>query len=189
MPPLRFLATTATVPTATAGAGTLAAFLPASHAMRALRNLPAADAAVPAASSARCFLALLRRMLRTAIPFGYPAHRAANGRGGGRRSGGGHDRAQPVGRLADALAHADPGLPAQQALGLLDARPAAHDVDRVGRQVLEREGLRVAPAGLPDDPRDLGDGHLLAGRDVEVLVQPRVRRHGRDDAVGDVVDV
>ena len=41
------------------------------------------------------------------------------------------------------------------------------------RLVLEREGVGVAAAGLPDDARDLGHGQLLAGADVEVLVAGR----------------
>src|SRR3954463_5645904 len=37
--------------------------------------------------------------------------------------------AQPFDGLADPLAHADPRAPPEQPLGLLDARPAADDVD------------------------------------------------------------
>src|SRR5919107_1114870 len=99
------------------------------------------------------------------------------------------DPAQPVDRLADAVADADLRLPAEQALGLLDARPAANDVDLERRLVLERERVRVAAGLLPDDAGELGDGELVARADVEVLVDGVRRGHRGDDAVGDVVDV
>src|SRR4051812_43712526 len=78
--------------------------------------------------------------------------------------------AQPLDGLADALAHADLRPPAEEALGLLHARPAPHDVDVERRLVLKGERVRVAAALLPDDPRELGDGQLFARADVEVLV-------------------
>src|SRR3954451_354944 len=68
---------------------------------------------------------------------------------------------QPVRRLADALVDADPRLPAEQALGLLDARPAPHDVDLEGRQVLELEVLGVVAGGRPAVAGDLGDRPLV----------------------------
>src|SRR5689334_5390416 len=74
----RLEATTAAVPAAAAGTATLAAFLPAAQAIRAFRNVQAAEPAVEAALAARCFLLLLRRMEREAMPFGYPAHNGAN---------------------------------------------------------------------------------------------------------------
>src|SRR5690349_7325915 len=62
------------------------------------------------------------------------------------------DAAQPVGGLPDPLADADPRAPAEEPVGLLDARPAPNDVDLERRLVLERERRRVAARLLPDDP-------------------------------------
>src|SRR3954468_16298213 len=107
----------------------------------------------------------------------------------GSAAGNADGSAQPLGRLADPLAHVDPRAPPEQPLGLLDARPAPDDVDLERRLVFERERVGVAARLLPDDPSDLGDGELLGGADVEVLVHRRRRGHGGDDAVGDVVDV
>ena len=53
--------------------------------------------------------------------------------------------AQPPHGRGDPLLDVDPGLPAEQLARLLDRGPAALDVDREGRQVLERE--------RPRDPR------------------------------------
>ena len=64
-------------------------------------------------------------------------------------------------------------LPAQHPLGLLDRRPAAHDVDLEARQVLELQRVRVVARQPPAELGDLGDGQLVARRDVEVLVQRR----------------
>src|SRR5207302_2601263 len=98
-------------------------------------------------------------------------------------------RSQPRDRRGDALGHVDPGLPAEQLAGLLDRGPAALNVDVEAREALELELLRVLPARLPNDLRDLRDGQLARGGDVEVLVLARARAQCRDDALGDVVDV
>src|SRR4051812_19693366 len=74
--PLRFLATTAAVPAATAGAATWVTFLPANQAMRAFRNLVATVLAVPAAFIARCFLDGLRRRLGRVMPCALPGPEA-----------------------------------------------------------------------------------------------------------------
>ena len=128
--------------------------------------------------------------LRTRPIFGLSIRVNLRSRTRSRRSGGiSLLLAQPLGGRADAVAHVDPRLPAEQPLGLLHRRPAALDVDLEARQVLELELGRVVARRLPADRGDLGDGALLARRDVEVLVEP-VRVAGRgDDAVGDVVDV
>src|SRR3954451_6208679 len=80
-------------------------------------------------------------------------------------SGGPHDAAQPFHRLGDAVLDADLRLPAQQAARLLDAGPAAHDVDGEARQVLEGELVAVAPARAPDDLGELGERPLVGGAD------------------------
>ena len=97
--------------------------------------------------------------------------------------------AEPFRGLSQPLVHPDPGAPAEQPLRLLDGRPAAHDVDREARQVLELQLVRVIAHGEPAAAGDLGHRELLARRDVEVLVQPRFRARRDDDPVGDVVDV
>src|ERR671924_468750 len=100
-------------------------------------------------------------------------------------SAGGYPSTQPLDGLRDPLLDPDPRLPAEQAPRLLDAGPAADDVDREGRLVLERERLGVATAGGPDDARDVGDRALVGRADVEVLVEAGRRGHRRDDPVGD----
>ncbi len=84
---------------------------------------------------------------------------------------------------------ADLGLPAEQSLGLLDRRPAPRHVDLECRQMLQLELAWILAACLPDDARSLGDGQLVRGGDVEVLVQAGGRGHRRDYSVGNVVDV
>ncbi len=72
------------------------------------------------------------------------------------------------------------------------SRPTASGAARRRRSVgrcSSSKSLGVLAAGLPDDARDLGDGQLARGGDVEVLVQAGGRAHRGDDAVGDVVDV
>ena len=89
----------------------------------------------------------------------------------------------------DPLGHAHLRLPPQQLARLLDRRVAPGRVDRLGRRLgRELELLRVAAAGLPAQPGELGDRGLLAPGDVERLALAGRRAHGADEAVGDVVE-
>ena len=184
---LRFLATTAAVPTAAAGTATLAAFLPAAQAMRAFRNVHGGRAGL--ARGARG--ALLLGLTATDRDDGHVLVRYPAGQAGKRRAQAvGTTVAQPGDGLARCPRARRSAPPSPAAPGLLDARPAAHDVDRrsVGRcSSANASGSR--PHASQMIARDLGDGQLVGGGDVEVLVQAPRRGHRGDDAVGDVVDV
>ena len=72
---------------------------------------------------------------------------------------------------------------------LLDVGPAPHHVDGEGRQVRELEGLGVAAADLPDDPRDLATVSSSEAEMLKSSLQRLRRSHRGHHAVGDVVDV
>ena len=91
---------------------------------------------------------------------------------------------------AIALAHADLRLPAEQALGLADVGPAAHDVDLERRQVLERERARGPRRTASQMTRAISATVISSPAEMlKSSFRPGGRGHRGDDAVGDVVDV